>query len=69
MIERDRALLKRLATVNLGLGEVVLRMLAREQDGELDPEDLRAVGEPLRQLGIDMLARAGEIDYPLIEGT
>jgi hypothetical protein len=69
LTERDRALLKRLATVNLGLGEVVLRMLAREHNGELDQEDLRAVGEPPHQLGADMIIRANEIDHPQIEST
>jgi hypothetical protein len=64
VIEKDRALLNRLATLNIAMGEVVLRMVSRQDGGELDVVDLRMVGSELSQLGQDMLTRAAELDGP-----
>jgi len=68
VIERDRALLARMTAVNTAMGEVVVAMLAHQDGGELNSADLREVGERLRQLGVDMRARADELDrHPVIE--
>lgn len=62
MIRRDRELLARLSVVNQNLGAAVQRMLDRQEDGELHPDDLRRIGEQLGQLGADMVSRARELD-------
>lgn len=62
MIRRDRELLARMATVNTNLSEVLLHMLDRQGSDELNPDDLRNVGEAFRQLGVDMVSRADEIE-------
>lgn len=62
MIEADRELLARAATVNRHLGAVVSEMLTRQLDGELPAGRLRHLGEALAHLGNDMMARAADID-------
>jgi hypothetical protein len=62
VIESDRALLNRLATVNISVGEVVRSMLDHMQDGRLQAADLRSVGRQLALLGSDMERRADELD-------
>jgi hypothetical protein len=62
MIRADRELLARLVTVNQSLGEVVLRMLAHQDGGELDAADLQTVGRQLTALGSEMLRRAAAHD-------
>ncbi|TCP43406.1 hypothetical protein EV191_12220 [Tamaricihabitans halophyticus] len=67
MIEQDRVLLARVMQVNTQLGKVTLELFHHQDGGELPAKPLREVGEHLRQLGVDMLARAGELDgRPLV---
>jgi hypothetical protein len=54
-----------MAAVNQSLGEVTLRMSDRMDDGALNADDLRSVGEVLRDLGADMVRRADELDPPV----
>lgn len=68
MIARDRELLARLSRVNASIGEITLALLHAQDGGELPADGLREVGEALRALGGDMIARAREIDaHPVIE--
>ena len=67
MMERDRTLLATMREVNQALGEVVVRMLPREQGAGLDPATLRAVGRGLVLLGQDMVRRAEELDAPVVD--
>lgn len=67
MIERDRELLARAATVNRHLGTVVADMMTRQDDGQLPAGDLHRLGEALAQLGADMMARASEITSQVVE--
>lgn len=62
MIARDRDLLVRLARVNRSVGELTLALMSVRDDGELPADGLREVGEALRKLGGDMIARADELD-------
>lgn len=57
MIARDRELLARLGQVNASLGEVVLALMAAQDGGELPADGLREVGQALRTLAEDMIAR------------
>jgi hypothetical protein len=61
-MREDIALLKRMATVNLSMGDVVIGMLGRQDLGRLDAEDLRLIGRNLVQLGADILMRADALD-------
>ncbi|OQO90035.1 hypothetical protein B1813_19620 [Saccharomonospora piscinae] len=65
MIARDRELLARLAAVNRDLGRVALRLMEAQDGGELPADGLREVGDALRALGGDMIARATELDGTL----
>lgn len=70
MIEQDRILLTRAGQVNRSLGGIVVEAMSRQHDGELPAQPLREIGEVLRKLGEDMIARADEIDpLPAIEVT
>lgn len=69
MIARDRELLSRLRKVNNGLGEVALALMDAQDGGELPADGLRTVGEALRFLGDDMVARADELDATDIQET
>ncbi|HEX3779679.1 MAG TPA: hypothetical protein VHX38_08410 [Pseudonocardiaceae bacterium] len=62
MIAIDRQLLSRLSAVNQSMGEIVLHMISREDDGQLNAADLRAVGRHLALLGADMVRRADQLD-------
>jgi hypothetical protein len=62
MIERDRALLARLAQVNRQLGAFVLDLIEHQDGGELPAAGLRDLGNGLVALGADVLARADELD-------
>jgi hypothetical protein len=62
MIERDRVLLARLAQVNRQLGSFVLELIEGQDAGELPAAGLRALGEGLVALGVDVLARADELN-------
>lgn len=62
MIERDRALLARAATVNRSFGAVVVELMQRHDDGQLPAGPLREVGELLAGLGREFIDRAAEID-------
>ena len=63
MIESDRALLRRMATVNISMGDVIRQMLDRMEDGVLPAADLRSVGRELALLGADMVRRADKQDH------
>lgn len=62
MIERDRALLARAATVNRSFGTVVVELMQRQDDGQLPAGPLREVGELLAGLGREFIDRAAEIE-------
>jgi hypothetical protein len=62
--EPDRALLHRLAMVNISIGEVTRLMLNHIEGGVLNAADLRSVGRDLVLLGTDMVSRADELDAP-----
>ncbi|MEY7973762.1 hypothetical protein AB8O38_17335 [Saccharomonospora xinjiangensis] len=62
MIARDRELLTRLGKVNASIGEVALALMAAQDGGKLPADGLREVGEALRTLAIDMIARADEVN-------
>lgn len=62
MIEADRELLARAATINQQLGTVVSDMMTRQFDGQLPADKLRRLGQALTQLGNDMITRAADID-------
>lgn len=62
MINADRQLLSRLSAINQSMGEIVLRMIGRQDGGQLNPADLRAVGRQLALLGADMVRRADDLD-------
>lgn len=61
MIEADRELLARAATINRHLGAVVSDMITRQLDGELPADRLRHLGQALARLGHDMMTRSAEI--------
>lgn len=68
MIARDRELLTRLGKVNASIGEVALALMAAQDGGELPADGLREVGQALRTLADDMVARADELQsHPAIE--
>lgn len=68
MIARDRDLLVRMARVNRSLGIVAAEAMARQDGGELPAQPLREIGQALRALADELLARADEIDqHPVIE--
>ncbi|EHK86711.1 hypothetical protein ACWGRK_05205 [Saccharomonospora azurea] len=70
MIGQDRELLARLSRVNAGIGEITLALLHAQDGGELPADGLREIGQALRALGCDMIARADEIEWtPVIEGA
>ncbi|TCP54933.1 hypothetical protein EV191_102143 [Tamaricihabitans halophyticus] len=63
MIEQDRILLGRVMRFNTQLGRATMHLFEHHQDNdELPAEQLRDLGEHMRQLGVDLLARAGELD-------
>jgi hypothetical protein len=62
MIERDRELLARLAQINQGIGEVVVKLMGGQDGGELPAAGLRDLGLRLAALGVDLLKRAAERD-------
>ncbi|MQA10224.1 MAG: hypothetical protein GEU98_17055 [Pseudonocardiaceae bacterium] len=64
---QDRELLTRLSQVNQQVGAAALELLHRQDGGELPAEGLRALGEHLRQLTDDLLARADELDGRVID--
>lgn len=66
MIECDRALLRRMADVNTTMSEIVLRLLAHQDCGELNGRDLQSVGTAFIQLGADMCVRAAQLLRPAI---
>jgi hypothetical protein len=61
MIRADRELLRRMATVNRHLGDVLLAMQENLIDGQLNPDDLLAIGLGFVALGADMVRRADEL--------
>ncbi|TCP56296.1 hypothetical protein EV191_101237 [Tamaricihabitans halophyticus] len=69
MIEQDRLLLARAMQVNQELGKITIELMDHQDGGELPAEPLRKVGEHLRRLGVDMLARAGELDGRPLAGA
>lgn len=62
MIQRDRELLVRMSRVNRTLGLVASEAMARQDGGELPAQPLREIGEALRVLVDELLARADEIE-------
>jgi hypothetical protein len=62
MIERDRALLARLRQVNQQMGEFVVELMTGQDGGELPAAGLRDLGNGLVAMGVDVLARADELD-------
>jgi hypothetical protein len=62
MIARDRELLARVAQVNRHLGTVVVELMTGQDGGELPADGVRDLGQHLTQLGVDLLARAAELD-------
>jgi hypothetical protein len=56
------ALLRRMATVNIAMGEIIRQMLNHAEDGHLRSGDLRSIGQDLASLGADMVRRADEMD-------
>lgn len=71
MIARDRELLARLTRVNRHLGEVVVELMARQDDGELPADGLRELADRLSGLAGELHARAAELDDSrmVIEGS
>ncbi|WP_007024061.1 hypothetical protein [Saccharomonospora iraqiensis] len=61
MIDRDRELLARMATVNRTLGGVAVELMARQDGGELPAEELHEVGIALRNLADDLVGRAADL--------
>jgi hypothetical protein len=62
VIQRDRELLARAARVNARLGEITLALFEYQDGGELPADGVRELGRHLAQLGLDLLARAAELD-------
>jgi hypothetical protein len=62
MIERDRALLARLRQVNQQMGDFVVELMTGQDGGELPAAGLRDLGNGLVAMGVDVLARADELD-------
>lgn len=62
MIARDRELLARLSQVNHRLGEAVVDLMARQDDGQLPAEGLRALADTFTDASADLRRRAAEID-------
>jgi hypothetical protein len=69
VILRDRELLARVAQVNRHLGTVVIELMTDQDGGELPADGVRDLGRHLAQLGVDLLARAAELDGRTIEGV
>ncbi|MEU3271539.1 3-hydroxyacyl-CoA dehydrogenase NAD-binding domain-containing protein [Saccharomonospora sp. NPDC006951] len=67
MIRQDRELLARLSSVNTRLGEAVVELLHRQDNGLLPAEGLRALGHHLQGLTADLLNRADELDAVVID--
>lgn len=59
-------LVKRLATVNAALGELVIRLLDNLDDGLLRAADLRPVGQAMASLGAAIVHRADELDQATV---
>ena len=64
--DKDRALLDQLATLKRNLGQVIIELCDLSADGKLPADGLRVLGEHLVALGADLLARAAELDRPVI---
>jgi hypothetical protein len=62
VISRDRELLARAARVNARLGEITLALFEHQDGGELPADGIRELGRHLAQLGVELLARAAELD-------
>jgi hypothetical protein len=69
VILRDRELLARVARVNTRLGEVVVELMAQQDDGQLPAHGVRKLGQQLTGLGADLLARAQELDRRTIDSV
>ncbi len=69
MIEKDRILLTRAGQVNRDLGHILVEVMGRQGCGELPAGPLREVGQALRTLADDMIARADELDAVPAEVT
>lgn len=67
VLERDRELLARAASVNRQLGIVVSDMLTHQLNGQLPAAQLHCLGEALAQLGTDMMMRSSEIGSHVLE--
>jgi hypothetical protein len=63
VIGSDRALLNRLATINISVGDVIRSMLDHMDDGQLRAADLRSIGQELALLGAGIVRRADELDH------
>jgi hypothetical protein len=62
VIAQDRELLARVAKVNRHLGAVVVELMTGQDGGELPADGVRDLGRHLVQLGVELLARAAELD-------
>jgi hypothetical protein len=69
MIAQDRELLVRVAQVNRHLGEMVVELMSGQDGGELPANGVRDLGQYLTQLGVDLLARAAELDGRAVDGV
>jgi hypothetical protein len=69
MIAQDRELLARVAQVNRHLGEMVVELMSGQDGGELPANGVRDLGQYLTQLGVDLLARAAELDGRAVDGV
>ncbi len=69
MIEKDRILLTRAGQMNRNLGRILVEVMGRQGCGELPTGPLREVGQALRTLADDMIARADELDAVPAEVT
>ena len=67
MIEEDRVLLARMSQINQSLDSVVLELCKYQDGGELPADGLRSLGESLVDLAMDMIARADELNRPVID--
>jgi len=67
VIEKDRVLLARMSQINQSLDSVVLELCKYQDGGELPADGLRPLGESLADLAMDMIARADELNRPVID--
>lgn len=61
MIERDRELLRRLMLFNTHLGEVVVELMQRQDNGELPARDLHQLADRFDGAAAELRERAVEL--------